>query len=114
MSTSTRFRLRRIDRKQDARTKTYATRVEAEAALDALPPTVRPRWEIQAHTSGPSGSPVTQRKSPIRSFTLAPEVYEAIGRLAERLGIAKAKVVSDAVIAYAARFDRRAAAEADE
>ena len=103
MSSPTRFRLRRVDRALDPRTKTYSTRAEATAARGELPEAERPDWEISPHTSGSKGGKMASadRSRPIRSFTLAPAVFTAIEGLAGELKISKSRVVEEAVLAYA-------------
>ncbi|HEY2509478.1 MAG TPA: hypothetical protein VGI39_01360 [Polyangiaceae bacterium] len=102
MTSKTRYRLRRIDRAPDDRTKSYASREEAETARDrVLSAKEAASWEIVPQTSGPSGARDEAARSKVpRTFTLAPEVWETVGRLALSLGLTKTRVVENAVRLY--------------
>ena len=108
MPTEIKHRLRRKDRVQDPRTRTYPTEEEAHHALMEIPARQRADWEIvpQPVSKSPGGvsTPSTERTKPQRSFSLSTESFALIRQLAAHLGITNTGVVERSVAELAKKL----------
>jgi hypothetical protein len=100
-NTQIKYRLRRADRADDPRTRTYSTEGEANDALREIPRRQRGDWEIVpqpvSKAAGGVSTPSHERSKPIRSFTLSDETFALIQQIAAHLQIKNTGVVERAV-----------------